>query len=81
MKTEAPRAVGYLRVSSEEQVENHSLAAQRHEIERFCQRAGYRLIAFYADEGVSAHTEKVEARPQQFRRPHQLADGAGDGGG
>ena len=63
-RKEANRAVGYVRVSSEEQVENHSLAAQTHEIERFCEREGHHLLRIYADEGVSAHTEKIDARPQ-----------------
>ncbi len=73
-RKEANRAVGYLRVSSEEQVENHSLAAQTHEIERFCEREGHHLLRIYADEGVSAHTEKIDAR-RSFRRCSAQPDG------
>ncbi len=57
------RAVGYVRVSTEEQADGHSLDAQRREIARHCERHGYELVRIYADEGVSAHTEKIEKRP------------------
>ena len=60
---ERQRAVGYVRVSTEEQGEGHSLDAQRREIARHCERHGYALVRTYADEGVSAHTEKIEKRP------------------
>jgi site-specific DNA recombinase len=58
------RAVGYVRVSTEEQTEGHSLDAQRREIGRYCERHEFELVRIYADEGVSAHTEKIERRPQ-----------------
>ncbi|MEZ4554827.1 MAG: recombinase family protein [Dehalococcoidia bacterium] len=58
------RAVGYVRVSTEEQTEGHSLDAQRREIARHCERHAFDLVRIYADEGVSAHTEKIEKRPQ-----------------
>lgn len=57
------RAVGYVRVSDESQVEGHSLDGQRHEIERYCERVGYVLERVYADEGVSAYTDQVAKRP------------------
>ena len=60
---ERQRAAGYVRVSTEEQVEGHSLDAQRREIARHCERLGLDLVRVYADEGVSAHTEKIERRP------------------
>ena len=58
------RAVGYIRVSTEDQTEGHSLPAQRREIERYCEQHGLRLVGMYADEGVSAYTDVVEKRPQ-----------------
>ncbi|MBI4302287.1 MAG: recombinase family protein [Chloroflexi bacterium] len=58
------KAAGYIRVSDESQVEGLSLDAQRREIIRNCERQGYELSRIYADEGVSAYTDRVEARPQ-----------------
>lgn len=57
------RAVGYVRVSDESQIEGHSLDAQRREIARWCEREGYELIEIYADEGISAHTDRLDKRP------------------
>ena len=57
------RAVAYVRVSDESQVEGHSLAGQRREIQRYCERSGYTLAHVYADEGVSAYTDQVSKRP------------------
>ena len=61
------RVVGYIRVSDESQVDGYSLDAQRVEITRWCDRHSYELVGFYADEGVSAHTDKVSKRPQMIR--------------
>ena len=48
-------------------MEGYSLDAQRKEIERWCERHGYELIAVYADEGISAHTENIKERPQLLK--------------
>ena len=64
MKPNTTRAVGYVRVSTEEQVDGHSLDAQRREIERYATQQGLTLVGMYADEGVSAHTDRIEKRPQ-----------------
>ena len=64
MKPTVTRIVGYVRVSTEEQVDGHSLDAQRREIERYAERQGFVLVNIYADEGVSAHTDRIEKRPQ-----------------
>ena len=64
MKPTVTRIVGYVRVSTEEQVDGHSLDAQRREIERYAERQGLVLVNIYADEGVSAHTDRIEKRPQ-----------------
>jgi site-specific DNA recombinase len=61
------RAAGYIRVSDESQVQGYSLDAQRTEIARWCERNGYQLVQVYADEGVSAHNDKIEKRPQLAR--------------
>ena len=61
---ESVRAAGYVRVSDESQVDGHSLDAQRREIKRYCEAQGYELVVIYADEGVSAYTDQIEARPQ-----------------
>jgi site-specific DNA recombinase len=53
------RAAAYIRVSSEEQVDGHSLDAQRRTIEAACAERGWQVVAWYADEGVSAHTDEV----------------------
>ena len=78
MKPEATRAVGYIRVSTEEQVDGHSLDAQRREIERHAERQGLTLVGIYADEGVSAHTERIEKRPQLCALLQDASRGAFD---
>ena len=61
------RAVGYIRVSTEEQIDGYSLDAQRAAIERYCELNGYRLIWVYADEGVSGRTDHIAKRPELKR--------------
>src|ERR687893_2343920 len=53
----------YVRVSSKEQVEGYSLDAQRRACRDFCDGRGYSVVADYADEGVSAHTDNLAKRP------------------
>lgn len=51
----APKAVGYVRVSTQDQArEGWSLDAQRRRITAFCEAKGWPLVEVYADEGVSA---------------------------
>ena len=64
MKPSGNRAVAYVRVSTEEQVDGHSLQAQRREIERYASQHSLTLVRIYSDEGVSAHTDRIEKRPQ-----------------
>ena len=59
-----PRAVGYVRVSSEQQTEGWSLEAQREAIRMRCESMGWELVAIYADEGVSAYRKKAHRRPE-----------------
>lgn len=59
-----PRAVGYIRVSSEEQTEGYSLAAQERAIRLYCEAHGWELVGLYADEGKSAWSDDADSRPQ-----------------
>ena len=66
-------AVGYVRVSTEEQVrEGYSLDEQKREIRAYAERHGWRLARIYADEGLSGRSAD---RPD-FRR---MLDDAGSG--
>lgn len=62
-RTPNKRVVAYLRVSDPSQVEKHSLAAQKVDIERWCSRRGGELVQVYSEEGKSAYTERIERRP------------------
>ena len=55
------RAVGYRRVSSQEQTEGHSLDAQTNHIQTFVQSQGWNLVHLYTDAGISA--KKGSHRP------------------
>ena len=61
------RAVGYIRVSDETQVEGYSLDAQRKEIMRYCVSNGYEFCGFYEDAGVSAYSDQSAKRPMFSR--------------
>jgi site-specific DNA recombinase len=53
------KAVGYLRVSTEEQViEGYSIDAQKNRIIEYCKTNDYDLIDYYVDEGVSGKSLK-----------------------
>lgn len=47
-------AVGYVRVSSEEQINNYSLANQSDKCKEYCSCNGYKLLKIFKDEGKSA---------------------------
>lgn len=55
------RALIYTRVSTAEQIENHSLATQKLACEQFCQKEGFAIDRVFSDEGESA---KSADRPQ-----------------
>ncbi len=61
------RAVAYIRVSTEEQVDGWSMAAQRHEFERYCEQRGWEATRLYSEEGISARSDSVAKRPQLRR--------------
>ena len=57
------KAIGYIRVSTEQQAdEGISLAAQRAKITAWCALNDYELVAIYEDAGISGKT--VSKRPQ-----------------
>src|SRR5437016_14243076 len=57
------RTVGYFRVSSEEQVEGYSIAAQERAYRQYVEAHGYTSIGEYRDEGKSARTDHIKRRP------------------
>jgi site-specific DNA recombinase len=61
------RYAGYVRISSDDQVGNFSIDAQKHAIQNWVKAHGGKLVKMYADE---AHTGRDENRPafQEMRR-------------
>lgn len=60
------RLVAYIRVSTERQVtEGHGLEAQRREIRQWSKAEGHRIVAWFADEGVSG-ANGIESREGLF---------------
>ena len=57
------RAGLYYRVSSEEQVEGYSLDAQQRAALAHCTAHGWAVAGEYRDEGKSARTDDIAARP------------------
>lgn len=53
------KVVGYVRVSSDSQIENTSIAEQEERIQAYCKAQGWELASIFRDEGVSGkQTEK-----------------------
>ena len=50
------RYIGYIRVSTTEQVEGYGLDAQKSSINSYCQAMGYKLDRIVSDEGISGST-------------------------
>lgn len=74
----ATRIVGYVRVSSEQQVEEGvSLDAQRNKLRAFALAMDLTLVAVEEDAGVSA--KSIEARPGLIRALGRLDAGEADG--
>jgi DNA invertase Pin-like site-specific DNA recombinase len=72
------RAVGYFRVSSEEQVEGYSIAAQERAYRQYVEAHNYISIAEYLDEGLSARTDNIRRRPQFTQMLHDAQVGLFD---
>ena len=59
------KAVGYCRVSSDEQIiDGFSLDTQKREIEEYCKNKDIQLLQVYIDAGVSAYHNTLQKRPQ-----------------
>src|SRR5262245_34525776 len=61
--TRSLRAAAYHRVSSEEQVDGHSLDAQRRATNLYADAHAWTIAHEYRDEGKSARTEDLTRRP------------------
>ena len=57
------RAVAYIRVSSLEQVDGHSLDAQERLFRDLCKSRGWEGLRVYREEGKSAHVDSIKKRP------------------
>ncbi|NQF15974.1 recombinase family protein [Brevibacillus sp. HB1.3] len=55
-ETKVKKWVGYVRISSDGQMENTSISEQVRQIEAFCVSQGWQLAAIFKDEGVSGST-------------------------
>lgn len=60
------KAVGYCRVSSEEQLRRNAdnMPTQVKKVKDFCASAGLEVMQVFADEGQSAYTQSASERPQ-----------------
>jgi site-specific DNA recombinase len=72
------RAVGYFRVSSEEQLEGYSISAQERAYRQFCDTHGYTSVGEYRDEGKSARTDHIKRRPDFARLLQDAQSGCFD---
>ena len=59
------RAVAYIRVSTQEQVNGYSLYAQERMFLELCKNRGWEPVDVYREEGRSAHVESNSKRPAQ----------------
>jgi DNA invertase Pin-like site-specific DNA recombinase len=55
-----PRAIGYIRVSSQTQLDGYGLNAQEQDVRKCAKANGLKLLDVLRDEGVSGSTEAVE---------------------
>ena len=61
--TTGPKAIGYIRVSTNRQAENgYGLDAQRDQIQRFCESNGLELVALIPDVMSGKRTDKLYGR-------------------
>ncbi|KKD22235.1 MULTISPECIES: recombinase family protein [Staphylococcus] len=63
---------GYIRVSTERQVEGYSIEGQITQIEQYCKFNGYELVDIYADRGISG---KSMNRPELQRMLNDAKNG------
>lgn len=78
MTSENPKAIGYIRVSSDEQVrEGLSLEAQKRKINAYCEIKDLELITIFSDEAISGF-KPFEKRPGGGKAYEMLATGQAD---
>jgi DNA invertase Pin-like site-specific DNA recombinase len=56
-------AVGYARVSTDDQAGHTSLHSQEERIREWYERKGFELVAMFWDEGAPAYTDDISRRP------------------
>ncbi len=66
MPTPTKRVGAYLRVSSEQQLDNHSIDAQRRLALRYCAERDWEIVQFYEELGVSARHDRRPAFQQMI---------------
>lgn len=67
-KEHLPRAHGYIRVSTEEQIGGASLRVQQNAIESYAKNNGFELVDIFRDEGISAKTASRPALQDMLTR-------------
>ena len=50
--------IGYVRVSTKQQISGNSLSYQKEAIEAYCKISNIALVKIYSDEGISAYKER-----------------------
>ncbi len=70
------KAVAYIRVSSQEQVDGHSLDAQERLFRELCQNRDWEPVSIYREEGRSAHVDSINKRPVFRQLLEDAATGA-----
>jgi site-specific DNA recombinase len=69
------KVAGYIRVSSESQIDGTSLAAQSKQIKAYCQLKGFDLTVIYSDPGVSGG-KPIDKRPEGSKLMANVESGA-----
>ena len=69
--------IGYIRVSTERQVDGFSLENQKKDIEDYCKDRNYELVGIFADEGVSG--KNIEDREEFINMMRYLENKDVDG--
>lgn len=67
------KAVGYIRISSDSQMENTSIEEQENRIRMYCELQGYELVRVYKDEGKSGG--KIESRTEYNEMIEKIESG------
>ncbi|GEC93738.1 resolvase-like protein [Brevibacillus brevis] len=66
-ETKVKKWVGYVRISSDSQMENTSISEQVRQIEAFCVSQGWQLAAIFKDEGISGNTKERAGYQEMLR--------------